>query len=1027
MAKKKIKKYQVAGSTIPYTPPSLVPNMDEYNAAIEQLLRNNGLVSNTKAKTEYEKAIEDLKQNSIIQNSGVFNTSLAPATAVISENHNVSGPLDFNPLLGDVINPFLDITRFAANSVNNIRQSNRNRRDLINSRFSQASYNRNSMGVNNIPVYFKKGGQTKYLNNTGYLDNASTRNNPFNIIPSNSITMNGVSQPLLAIPNSGVPTVLQPNSGNYSFPGAKYVAEIPLRRFQQGGQADQVEQIIQAYARIAGIAVEEIYKQLQQLDPQRQQEAIQEMVTAIQENSGQQSQGFQQGGQTNELDQIIQAYAQLAGITPEEVYSQLENLSEEERQEVIQQMINYVQQASQEGQQPEQGLEEIIQAYAQATGADSNAILAELESIPPEEREGVIQQMLEVVQGGEMQQAQRGGQMSRHNYESDEAYERAQRAASFTFKPLNRERRDFSVWDDRMKTPVATPRPSGNIPYHSSVSHYAGKGAPLTFEDNRSLNMYPYSPELRDDGTYGVFRTNPALINPLDFDNRAWMGHSGMSRINKSRGYARNAYEEYYGEEAKKQNGGVIVPSVTNKHFGNTELEQGEVFLDVQGQIQKVAESENRHEDGGSMQPFAFRVLEDTSDKRKDKASKLLKVTPDEAERIVGFRPKKSLTHSKLFEEAVDFWGKKLKKAQKKVEKNLEYVEKNFNPYSQNSLDENLKLLEKLPTEHDIFNAIYSEQESRKKAYGIADGGDRRRGGKVKLFQNAGSTDNELQPIERLNVIMPTDYPTYNTVGRYIPEADIPTAGEEVFNTETYFNSSTTGNNKFNEPLRWHDLAGPIMTILESQRAPVMTEQVSIPTLQIRELNPAPAINQNTADFNAVLNILPNSGVGYANAANLMANKYRANNEVLGNYANTNTQRKDAMDQQNAQTVAATEAQNMSLRDQAYLRQLQSIEAARQQKLTAFDSLYTRIAQNRKLNREGDLILALTPHFDQMANFTGKGFDITQGINDITQIARSHGADVHTVDNKDGTVTIQVKNNKGDVITSRKVSKDKLK
>ena len=39
-----------------------------------------------------------------------------------------------------------------------------------------------------------------YINNTGYLDNTETSKNPLNIIPSNIITMKGVSRPLTLVP-----------------------------------------------------------------------------------------------------------------------------------------------------------------------------------------------------------------------------------------------------------------------------------------------------------------------------------------------------------------------------------------------------------------------------------------------------------------------------------------------------------------------------------------------------------------------------------------------------------------------------------------------------------------------------------------------------------------------------------------------------------------------------------------------------------------------------------------------------------
>ncbi len=72
---------------------------------------------------------------------------------------------------------------------------------------------------------FKKGGN---INTTGYLDNSDTKHNPYNIIPSNNITMDGVSIPLMLMPDGDQARVVMPNSGEYNFPNSQYVTEIPL-------------------------------------------------------------------------------------------------------------------------------------------------------------------------------------------------------------------------------------------------------------------------------------------------------------------------------------------------------------------------------------------------------------------------------------------------------------------------------------------------------------------------------------------------------------------------------------------------------------------------------------------------------------------------------------------------------------------------------------------------------------------------------------------------------------------------------
>jgi len=65
------------------------------------------------------------------------------------------------------------------------------------------------------------------------------------------------------------------------------------------------------------------------------------------------------------------------------------------------------------------------------------------------------------------------------------------------------------------------------------------------------------------------------------------------------------------------------------------ELEEGENYQTPQGDINKVPEGAGTHEEGGVQVPNAAKVLEDTSDKRKDKASKLLKIAPKQVESML--------------------------------------------------------------------------------------------------------------------------------------------------------------------------------------------------------------------------------------------------------------------------------------------------------------------------------------------------------------------------------------------------------
>ena len=78
----------------------------------------------------------------------------------------------------------------------------------------------------------------KYLSTKGYKRNSPDVNNPYNVIPSNQITMKGVDFPVLGVDNFGNRQLMQPGS-DYTFPG-NYVKEFPMRnmgnnRFQKGG------------------------------------------------------------------------------------------------------------------------------------------------------------------------------------------------------------------------------------------------------------------------------------------------------------------------------------------------------------------------------------------------------------------------------------------------------------------------------------------------------------------------------------------------------------------------------------------------------------------------------------------------------------------------------------------------------------------------------------------------------------------------------------------------------------------------
>jgi hypothetical protein len=65
------------------------------------------------------------------------------------------------------------------------------------------------------------------ISKTGYKKNSKDKNNPYNIIPSGNITMEGVEFDVLGIDNLGNKKTMKPGK-NYKFPG-DVVLEIPLK------------------------------------------------------------------------------------------------------------------------------------------------------------------------------------------------------------------------------------------------------------------------------------------------------------------------------------------------------------------------------------------------------------------------------------------------------------------------------------------------------------------------------------------------------------------------------------------------------------------------------------------------------------------------------------------------------------------------------------------------------------------------------------------------------------------------------
>jgi hypothetical protein len=87
--------------------------------------------------------------------------------------------------------------------------------------------------------------------------------------------------------------------GDYGYAYGGYAPEMMYggnRRMQQGGEQDQIMQIIQAYAQMNQVDPEQILQQLQKMSSEEQQKAFQQMAQAVQQGAGQQQGSMQQPG-----------------------------------------------------------------------------------------------------------------------------------------------------------------------------------------------------------------------------------------------------------------------------------------------------------------------------------------------------------------------------------------------------------------------------------------------------------------------------------------------------------------------------------------------------------------------------------------------------------------------------------------------------------------------------------------------------------------------------------------------------------
>jgi hypothetical protein len=531
-----------------------------------------------------------------------------------------------------------------------------------------------------------------------------------------------------------------------------------------------------------------------------------------------------------------------------------------------------------------------------------------------------------------------------------------------------------------------------------------------------------------------------------------------------------------------KKNGGIVKTyglQQGGKALANVEAEKGEPFQTVDGEIAQVANDAPTHDQGGVFLPNVHRVLENTSNLRKDKTSKLLKLTSEDVKATTGADVKGTMSHAEALVKANDFFETKREKITKKM-KLAAKDRQDLDKYGELSTKLNMDQFAAMPSKEQLFEQLFNRQEMVKAANNISTEGKAKNGGimKAQLGAYSGSKTGKKTPagnsdafpatkdftfddylkdltakgfkyegitnaadfqaalydyqlknspddirkmwsegmhqkgmaqakqwgfvddkglfkpgvlddpknLEKLKTLYPDGFlgprtmrlTKGSTPPRIWSDDDIPTDTQvpviqELDTSITTPNIIQQARSRFNEPLRWYDVASPVNAYIAAlEREPGKYNPMEFNQLRYKLLDPTAALQQNQADFNAAAAAVnTGTGTGAANIANLAASKYAANNQVLGNYENQNAQIKNNEITYNTQVRDKNSLADQQARELFENKVLTSKAIQQEQKLTALDSLYKTIAENRALNRNGNLVMKFSRAFDQYGDYNG--------------------------------------------------------
>lgn len=186
------------------------------------------------------------------------------------------------------------------------------------------------------------------------------------------------------------------------------------KEYQEGGEVQEAPQegipteaIIQEFANVQGLDPKDVIKQLESMGPDEQQAAIQKMYESLE------SGGSQQEGGSPDVEQVVRAFAEIAGENPEEILEQLSQMDEAQVKQIVSEMLQVVQQSQNQqslgqpqefqdgGSIGEDELGDIVDQYTSITGDDYDDVMGRLSEMEEDDLSDAIHQMLTVIDSDE--------------------------------------------------------------------------------------------------------------------------------------------------------------------------------------------------------------------------------------------------------------------------------------------------------------------------------------------------------------------------------------------------------------------------------------------------------------------------------------------------------------------------------------------------------------------------------------------------------------------------------------------------